>query len=84
VLLNVAARTPPIPVILLAFSSLIGGSVLTVGGWIYIVHPVTPEDAELAVWPDDTIEEAEHYEEEWKNVRNDGERWREGADPLAP
>lgn len=84
VLLNVAARTPPIPMMLLAFSRSFERSILTVGRWVYIIHPVTPEDTELAVWPDDTIEQAEHHEEERENIRNDRKGWCKGADPLPP
>ena len=55
-----------------------------VSTWVDIIHPVFPENVELAVWSDDAVEEGEHDEEEREDVGDDGERRGEGADPLAP
>ena len=39
-----------------------------VGGWVDVVHPVAPEDGELAVGSYDAVEEGEHYEEEGEDL----------------
>ncbi len=40
---------------------------------VHKIHLVAPEDGQLVVWPDDSVEEGEHDEEELEDFETDYE-----------